>query len=162
MLAKLPIALMATVGFLAAAQPAAAVSPFGSTYVAGIAAQTYRDVVSILELSGYKVTSMKSTLLGRVKIRAQNRKHVREVVVSRSTGEVKSDRIIHTFGQGVANGSNRSAASGSGPDSGAPGSGSESGGGISASVGGSGGVNASVGSGGISANVGGIGISIGN
>lgn len=62
-----------------------------------VSAQSYVDVINMLEKAGYRVSGMKTTLLGRVKIRAQNRQHLREVVVSRSTGEIKSDRIIRVF-----------------------------------------------------------------
>lgn len=62
-----------------------------------IAQQNYIDVVGMLEGTGYRVVDMKSTFLGRIRIRAKNREHMREVVVSRSTGEIKSDQIIKVF-----------------------------------------------------------------
>ena len=59
--------------------------------------QTYLDVMANLEAAGYAVVETKTTFLGRVQITARNAAHLREVVVSRATGEVKSDVILQTF-----------------------------------------------------------------
>lgn len=116
-----------------------------------IAQQTYLDVVGMLENTGYRVLNMKSTFLGRVRIRAMNREHVREVVVSRSTGEIKSDRIIQMIGGTNENGTKR--------QTGRSASDSVSDGGLNASVGSSSG---SVGSSGVSASAGGASVSVGS
>jgi hypothetical protein len=119
-----------------------------------IAQQTYIDVVGMLETSGYRVLDMKSTFLGRVRIRAKNHEHVREVVVSRSTGEIKSDQIIQVFGEGtdVKSPKQNTASAGSVGSNGSTIDVS-----VGTSVGGVGG-NASVSSGSISVGSGGIGI----
>lgn len=64
--------------------------------------QTYLDVMANLEAAGYTVVETKTTFLGRVQITARNAAHLREVVVSRATGEVKSDMILETFATGDA------------------------------------------------------------
>ncbi len=56
--------------------------------------QSYLDVIAQLEANGYTLSSVERTLLGRMKITAQNRVHVRELVVSRSTGEVMRDTVV--------------------------------------------------------------------
>jgi hypothetical protein len=63
--------------------------------------QTYLDVMANLEAAGYTVVKTKTTFLGRVQITARNATHLREVVVSRATGEVKSDVILETFATGA-------------------------------------------------------------
>lgn len=157
--------------------PAHAASTGAAPGVIVIASQSYLEVIAMLEDAGYKVTGMKSTLLGRLKIRAQNDEHLREVVVSRSTGEIKSDRILRVFADkdGEAGVAPRTAASKTSRDSSSGGgsssssSSSSSGGSVSVSAGsggasvstGSGGVSASAGSGGVSASVGGTSVSIG-
>ncbi|MBT8425379.1 MAG: hypothetical protein HKP29_03415 [Silicimonas sp.] len=156
---------IATAALVATATPsAAAVANAGAaaSFLIAVSAQSYVEVIGMLEESGYRVTGMKSTLLGRIKILAQNREHLREVVVSRSTGEIKSDRIIRVFASG-SDGDTRPTPAGSQPSNGPTSSGSGSGG-VSVSVGGGGGVNVGVGSGGVSASVGGsggIGASVG-
>ena len=117
-----------------------------------LAAQTYIDVIGSLEKSGYRVRSMKTTLLGRIKILAQNKSHLREVVVSRSTGEIKSDRIVRVFAQ--TDGNSVGQVKVNTPSSVSEGSGS----GVSVGTGGS---SVSVGSGGVSTSVGGLSASVG-
>lgn len=130
---------------------AIAASSAGSPMVLSIAAQTYVDVIGMLESAGYRVKGMKTTLLGRVKILAQNREHLREVVVSRSTGEIKSDRIVRVFAQQEGNSTARTAARKPGETDGTS----------SSSSGGSGDVSVSAGSGGVSVSGGGISVSVG-
>lgn len=83
-------------GLNANATNAQPLSHGGNTLMA-IAAQSYLTVIDMLESTGYRVVDMKSTLLGRLKVRARNRQHMRELVISRSTGEVMSDRIIRVY-----------------------------------------------------------------
>ncbi|WP_457935419.1 hypothetical protein [Mesorhizobium sp. 10J20-29] len=59
--------------------------------------QSYLDVMANLEAAGYVIDSTKTTFLGRVQITAHNRQHQREIVVSRATGEIKSDVITELF-----------------------------------------------------------------
>ncbi len=68
--------------------------------------QSYLDVIVQLEANGYTLDSVEKTLLGRMKITAHNRVHVRELVVSRSTGEVMRDTVVRIFADadGEANG----------------------------------------------------------
>lgn len=122
------------------------------------ARQDYTDVVRMLERNGYLIVKMTSTMLGRVKITASNRAHLREVVVSRSTGEIKHDVILQVYTPRhlVKRRSNAEEAANQGLGGGVSlGGGS---GGVSVDLGGSsGGVSANVSSGGVSASVGGSG-----
>jgi len=61
--------------------------------------QTYLDVMANLEASGYEVLEVSRTWLGRIKIEARNNLHLREVVVSTSTGEVMSDVVVEIYAQ---------------------------------------------------------------
>lgn len=62
-----------------------------------LAQSSYVDVISALKQSGYTVLKVERTLLGRVRILAKNHEHLREMVVSRTTGEVKRDVIVINF-----------------------------------------------------------------
>jgi hypothetical protein len=79
----------------ASATASAALS--GSFNVAQI--QTYLDVVAQLEQRGYSVIAIERTLLGRMKVRARNEAHLRELVVSRHTGEVMHDIIVQVYAE---------------------------------------------------------------
>jgi hypothetical protein len=57
----------------------------------------YLDVIKALDDAGYRIMSVSSTLLNRVRIRAQNDQHLREVIVSRSTGTVLRDALLETY-----------------------------------------------------------------
>jgi len=122
-----------------------------------VAQLTYIDVIANLENSGYRIIDMRSTFLGRIKLRADNSIHQREVVVSRSTGEILSDVIVIVYG--ARNEATASSAPGS-PI--APGTGGgvvpTGGGGVGVSVGGGVGVGVSVGGGG----GGGVSVGTGN
>ena len=59
-----------------------------------VAQQAQLPVIDALRAEGYRVTSVKKTLLGRIRVLIQNKNHIREVVVSPSTGEVKSDQVV--------------------------------------------------------------------
>ena len=98
--AMLAIMLAAGPASMALAQSAdvSASANAGLTLVAQ--QQTYLDVMANLEAAGYSVVETKTTFLGRVQITARNATHLREVVVSRATGEVKSDVILETFATG--------------------------------------------------------------
>ena len=65
--------------------------------------QTYLDVVAQLEQRGYAIDSIERTLLGRMMIRARNKVHLRELVVSRHTGEVMHDTIVRVFEDSAEN-----------------------------------------------------------
>ena len=54
----------------------------------------YGDVVRGLEAVDYQIEDVTTTLLGRTRITANNGEHRREVIVSRTTGEVLSDMIL--------------------------------------------------------------------
>ena len=88
------LAVLATMTF--AASPAVAQTQPGAGQSGSfqLAQQTYVSVIGNLETNGYAVVDLETTLLGRIKIVAQNSAHVRELVVSRSTGEIMSDRIL--------------------------------------------------------------------
>ncbi|QDC09682.1 hypothetical protein FHY55_10685 [Oceanicola sp. D3] len=136
-----------------------------------MARQNYTDVIAVLERNGYRVVSMSSTMLGRVKILAQNKVHLREIVVSRSTGEIKHDVILKVFktrredkktGKRIRGAVNAPANGGGGGNTGGS-TGGSTGGGISVGVGNEngGGVSVDVDSGGISVGVGGASVSVG-
>jgi hypothetical protein len=152
--------LLSAISGIFPAHHAAAQSPDRGAYQ--IAQAGYAVVLSALEQNGYRVVEMKTTFLGRQKILAKNRLHMREVVVSRSTGEIKSDRIIAIFANDKRGGSNTNGAVASvGVSVGVGGVGGGVSAGVSAGTGGvsaggstgSGGVSggASAGSGGVSA-----------
>ncbi len=54
----------------------------------------YNDVVSGLQATDYMIEDVTTTLLGRTLITANNGTQRREVVVSRSTGEILSDVVM--------------------------------------------------------------------
>lgn len=111
--------------------------------------RTRADVVAALEASGYTVTEIRTTLLGRLRIVARNGEHRREVVMSRATGEILSDRIVEVFatasGKAGAKGSVDGEA-GADVDAGI----SAGGGGVSVGVDGDSGVSVEVGDTGVS------------
>ena len=57
-------------------------------------ARSEAQVTAALELQGYQIEDIRRSLLGRVIITARNEIHMREVVMSRSTGEILADRIV--------------------------------------------------------------------
>lgn len=62
--------------------------------------RSYLDVVASLEAEGYVIKDIQTTWLGRIKILAASRANLREVVVSRTTGEIMSDVIVEIYAQG--------------------------------------------------------------
>jgi hypothetical protein len=96
---RLAMATALAAGFAssALAQSASVASEAAATGEFQVAQQTYLDVMANLEAAGYTITETKRTLLGRVKIMARNSEHMREVVVSRATGEVKRDEVVEVF-----------------------------------------------------------------
>jgi hypothetical protein len=66
-------------------------------------ARTQAQVTAALEDQGYRVEKVRRSLLGRVIITARSAAHVREVVMSRATGEILSDQIIETVVAGSTN-----------------------------------------------------------
>lgn len=95
---SLPLAILLAAApvSLAFAQTAAETSADGSLVLMA-QQQSYLDVMANLEAAGYVVDSTKTTFLGRVQITAHNLQHRRQVVVSRATGEIKSDIITEYF-----------------------------------------------------------------
>lgn len=65
--------------------------------VIDFAGERAAELVAQLQAAGYQVVDMSRTLLGRVRITLQNDVHIREIVIARSTGEIKQDVIIGTF-----------------------------------------------------------------
>lgn len=123
-------------------------------------ARTEAQVVAALELQGYEISAIRHSLLGRVVVTAQNQVHVRQVVMSRGTGEILSDQIVDLIAGADAQTSGTAAA---GADGGSTSTGAtvglgvdlgvsagsneedEGGGSTGASVGGSGGVSIGLG-----------------
>jgi hypothetical protein len=98
----------------ALAQPVAATSGATASGEIVVAQQNYLDVMANLEAAGYTILETKRTLLGRIKITARNSTHLREVVVSRATGEVKHDEVVQVFLPFGSEGSEGSAQASSG------------------------------------------------
>lgn len=57
-------------------------------------AETVAEVIQILRQDGYTVTDIGRTFLGRIRIEAVSDTHLREVILSASTGEIKQDAIF--------------------------------------------------------------------
>lgn len=57
----------------------------------------YIDVLEALDSEGYTIVSVTDTLLNRVKIRARSSQHLREIVVSRASGQILRDAVIETY-----------------------------------------------------------------
>ena len=57
----------------------------------------YIDVLEALDSEGYTIISVTDTLLNRVKIRARSSQHLREIVVSRASGQILRDAVIETY-----------------------------------------------------------------
>ena len=57
----------------------------------------YVEVIDALTVNGYQIVSVTDTMLNRVRIRARNVSHLREIVVSRASGQVLRDAIIETY-----------------------------------------------------------------
>ena len=66
--------------------------------------RTYLDVVASLEAEGYEITDVSKTWLGRIKIVATSKANLREVIVSRTTGEILSDVIVDVYAKADAKG----------------------------------------------------------
>jgi len=125
-------------------------------------------VVDGLHKIGYEVQSIKTTFLGRIRVVAENGKYRREVIVSRTTGEIRSDRIIKVLTADDSDTGNaatadiETASSGGGTSGGTADSGGTS---ASGSTSGSGSTSTSTGvsvsGGGVSVSVGGISVSTG-
>lgn len=67
--------------------------------------QAMNTIMAELEATGYQVIEVSTTFLGRIRILASNSENMREIVVSRSTGEVKRDVIVEVFATGSGSGS---------------------------------------------------------
>lgn len=94
MMKQKPIQLIAlTVGLVLSAPTTLVASPLAGAAPL-IAQQAYQSVIAALRKEGYRVTEVRRTLLGRIRIIVRNGKYVREVIVSPNTGEVKSDRVV--------------------------------------------------------------------
>lgn len=118
--------------------------------------RSYLDVIAQLESSGYTLDKVEKTFLGRMKITARNRVHLRELVVSRSTGEIMRDAVIEVFASadGSAGGAGEAPTTTTEDDSG-------SGGSLSLGAGGAADVEIGGGSVGVDVGIDG-GLSIGN
>lgn len=55
------------------------------------------DVIEALEANGYVLLSVRETLLNRVRIRARNALHLREIVISRASGSILRDVVLETY-----------------------------------------------------------------
>lgn len=57
----------------------------------------FARAVQALDREGYRITSVRRTMLNRALIRAENAVHLREVVISRASGQILRDVIIEDF-----------------------------------------------------------------
>lgn len=83
--------------FAVQADPASRVAGMDVFNVQASPQWRYIDVLEALDAEGYTIVSVTDTLLNRVKIRARNRQHLREIVVSRASGQILRDAIIETY-----------------------------------------------------------------
>lgn len=97
-------AAMAEVGTTAQAQAQAQVQADAANSFEVAQNRTYLDVIASLEAEGYKINEVTTTWLGRIKVMAQSTQNLREVVVSRATGEIMSDIILEVYASGATNG----------------------------------------------------------
>lgn len=79
------------------ADPASRVASFETFRVQHNPQWRYIDVLEALDSEGYTIVSVTDTLLNRVKIRARSRQHLREIVVSRASGQILRDAVIETY-----------------------------------------------------------------
>ena len=56
-----------------------------------VQARTLDDVITQLESAGFSIDDIGRTFLGRIRITASNQTMIREIVMSRATGEIMSD-----------------------------------------------------------------------
>jgi hypothetical protein len=121
-------------------------------------ADSVRQVIQALQGQGYNVTEVSRTWLGRIRIEAVRGNAVREIVMSRSTGEIKQDAL---FERGAAkndklgHNATNSGASGKSSERGSSGGRSDAGSNGNSGSGNSGGGNAGGGGGGNSGGGGG-------
>lgn len=89
--------LLSLLPLAAQPDPASRVAGFDVFRVQGSPQWRYIDVLEALDTEGYTIVSVTDTLLNRVKIRARNRQHLREIVVSRASGQILRDAVIDTY-----------------------------------------------------------------
>lgn len=65
--------------------------------ISGPPQQHYLEVIEALDESGYRIVSVTTTLLNRIKIRAQNEYHLREIIVSQASGQILRDAVIEEY-----------------------------------------------------------------
>ncbi len=104
---------------LALALPLAAATPAG--------AETVQDVIRTLQSEGYTVTEVGRTFLGRIRVEAVLGDVRREVILSRSTGEIKQDAIFESAGSGGSTGAAASGNASSNSNAGGNGNGNSGG-----------------------------------
>lgn len=73
---------------------AQAQATFDLQAVIDYAGERAAEAVAEFQAAGYRVVDMSRTLLGRIRITLENEMHVRQIVVSRSTGEIMYDAVI--------------------------------------------------------------------
>lgn len=55
------------------------------------------SVIDALDANGYRIVSVNTTLLNRIRIQAQNEWHLREIVMSQASGQILRDAILEEF-----------------------------------------------------------------
>lgn len=71
--------------------------PNSDLHLLDIGRINYVQVIDALSLNGYQIVSVTDTMLNRVKIRARNASHLREIVVSRASGHVLRDALVERY-----------------------------------------------------------------
>lgn len=84
--------------------------------MAAVEAQpAYQVVIAGLQADGYKILWVRRSFLGRYRIQASNAMHLREVVVSRTTGEILRDAILTVYAGTAPDGGQNANAPGTAP-----------------------------------------------
>ena len=78
------------------------------------AGETVEEMIHILESDGFVVTDVGRTFLGRIRIEAVADGLVREVILSRSTGEIRQDAVFRQRAAAAGVGAGPSAGTGEG------------------------------------------------
>jgi len=98
------ISALALVAWDGAATAQAPASVINDRELAALAGDDAARIVRELAASGYRVTEIRRSFLGRIRLILENDEFEREIVISNSTGEIKRDTVVSRVG--AANGGN--------------------------------------------------------
>ena len=94
----LSAAIVLTMTTAAVAQSKSAGSSGTQTATVEFSETSYQRTLQKLKREGFKIISIKKSFLGRIRILALKNNNLREIIISRSTGEIKRDAIISSNG----------------------------------------------------------------